>query len=157
VKAFRFRLERVLDLRENQLKAEESKLEQLWARRKELENEIHSMDMSIEQARSSTTSRQFVQPSDLIALELFARRTDREREQAQARLRAHDEIVEKQKQAVVEARGRVRLLERLREKRQTEWQTAADKELEELAADFAGAQWLRLQQREESRTVDRFA
>jgi hypothetical protein len=28
-------------------------------------------------------------------------------------------------------------------KRQAEWQMAADKELEELAADFAGAQWLR--------------
>jgi flagellar export protein FliJ len=134
----------VLDLRENQLKAEESKLEQLWAKRKELEKEIDAIDASVEQARSSTKSRQFLQAADLIALELFAKRTDREREEAQARLRAHDEMVEKQKQAIVEARGKVRLLERLRDKRKTEWQTATDKELEELAADFAGAQWLRL-------------
>ena len=144
MKTFRFRLDRVLDLWTNQLKAEEAKLEQLWVRRKELENEIESLDASVEQARSSTQSRQFVQPSDLIALELFNRRVDREREEAFARLRAHDEMVEKQRQAVVEARGKVRLLERLREKRKADWQSAADKELEELAADFAGAQWMRL-------------
>ena len=45
--------------------------------------------------------------------------------------------------AMLEARRRWRLLERLKERRQAEWQSANDKELEELAADSYLAQWNR--------------
>jgi hypothetical protein len=43
----------------------------------------------------------------------------------------------------VEARARLRLMEKLCEKRRAEWQAEADREMEELAADFSAAQWLR--------------
>jgi hypothetical protein len=45
----------------------------------------------------------------------------------------------------LEARRRCRLLERLRERRWTEWQLARDRELEELASDSYLAQWNRRQ------------
>jgi hypothetical protein len=42
---------------------------------------------------------------------------------------------------LLEARRRCRLLERLRERRWTEWQQARDRELEELASDSYLARW----------------
>ena len=72
---------------------------------------------------------------------------DRERKEWQAKIAAHDEIVERQRTKVVTARGRVRLLEKLREKRKVEWQAEGDKEMEGLATDFSAAQWLRLEER----------
>jgi hypothetical protein len=47
--------------------------------------------------------------------------------------------------AVLEARRRYRLLERLKDRRWAEWQSAADRELDELAADSYLAQWARRQ------------
>jgi hypothetical protein len=48
------------------------------------------------------------------------------------------------RQAVMlEARRRCRLLERLKERRWAEWQSAAGRELDELAADSYLAQWAR--------------
>jgi len=45
--------------------------------------------------------------------------------------------------ALVECRRRCRLLERLKERRLTEWRSAAEKELDEVAADSYLAQWAR--------------
>jgi hypothetical protein len=45
--------------------------------------------------------------------------------------------------ALMEARRQCRLLERLKDRRWAEWQSAAAKELDELAADSYLAQWAR--------------
>jgi flagellar export protein FliJ len=143
MKVFQFRLKRVLELREMQLKREEAKLEQLWARRRQMEADMEALEKSFDQARSETRKQAMLRSSDLIALELYHARVVRERKQWEAKIAAHDGAVEQQKAAVLEARSRVRLLEKLREKRQAEWRIGQDKELEELAADFAAAQWVR--------------
>ena len=143
MKAFHFRLARVLHLREGQLKTEESKLEQLIAQRARMEAARDALEASLQRERVSVKSQQFVHAADLAALQLYEVRVQRERKQWAARLAAHNESVEKQKARVIEARGRVRLLEKLREKRQGEWRVENDRALEELAADFSTAQWLR--------------
>jgi len=144
MKAFKFRLERALQLRERQLAAEEAALEDLLNRRGQMLGEMKALDVSLQQARTSIQQQQFVRPAELVALERYNGRVDRERKEWAVKLAAHDGIIEKQKVKVVEARGRVRLLEKLREKRQVEWRAEGDRELEELAADFSAAQWLRV-------------
>jgi flagellar export protein FliJ len=143
MKAFHFRLQRVLELRETLLKTEESRLEQLWNRRAEMQRELEALDVTLQQARSLVRDRQLVASSDLVALELFNKRVDRERKEGLARLSAHDGIIERQRQVVVEARRNVRLLEQLREKRKTAWVAESNQELEALAGEFSTAQWLR--------------
>ena len=146
MKPFQFRLARVLHLREGQLKTEEAKLEQLLLERARMESERDALEASLERARASVKSQQFVNPADLVTLQLYDARVQRERKQWATRLTAHNNKVEAQKASVIEARGRVRLLEKLREKRETEWRSENDRALEELAADFSAAQWLRVQE-----------
>ncbi len=66
----------------------------------------------------------------------------RVKELALKRLECQKELAAQQA-ALVEARRRCRLLERLKERRATEWRSAADRELEELASDSYLAQWAR--------------
>jgi flagellar protein FliJ len=148
MKAFKFRLDRALQLRERQLKTEEAALEDLFNRREQMTAEMKALDVSLQQARVSIQSQQFVHPSELISLDRYNGRVDRERKEWQLKIAAQDALIEKQKAKVVEARGAVRLLEKLRDKRKLEWQAEGDKEMEELATDFSAAQWLRLRKRQ---------
>ena len=141
MKAFQFRLKRVLELREMQLRTEEAKLDQLYAARRRMEAEMQLMEESLKKARTELSRQATLRSADLLALEFYDRHVVSERKHWEARLVAHDRIIEQQQAAVVEARRQVRLLEKLRERRQAEWQAGQDKELEELAAEFAAAQW----------------
>jgi flagellar export protein FliJ len=141
--AFRFHLARVLELRESEAKAEESKLEQMYAIRARMEAERDTLIASFERMATDIRSQRQLHASELMALDGYKTRVEREKAQWAAKLREQDAIIEKQRARVVEARGRVRLMEKLREKRGAEWQAAADREMEELAADFSAAQWLR--------------
>ena len=66
----------------------------------------------------------------------------RARELAAKRVECQKELAARQA-VMLEARRRCRLLDRLKERRLTEWQTAAGRELDELAADSYLAQWAR--------------
>jgi flagellar protein FliJ len=147
VKAFKFRLDRALQLRESELDTEEAALEGLLKRREHMLAEMKALDDSLLQARAAIRSQQFVRPAELVSLDRYDARVERERTEWQSRIAAHNKIVEKQEANVLQARGRVRLLEKLREKRKIEWQAEGAKEMEELAADFSAAQWLRLAER----------
>ena len=141
--AFKFRLERVLQLKTSQARTEEFKLEALLHQRTQMQAEMDAADSSLLQARKSIESATFTTSAELLVFEHFKVRTEKERQEALRKLATHDEAVEKQRTAVVAARSGVLLLEKLREKRRADWQAEADKELEALAADFSAAQWLR--------------
>jgi flagellar export protein FliJ len=141
--AFKFRLQRVLHLKETQLKTEEFKLEALLRQRKEMQARIEAAAQVVRTERQAIESATYANSAQLLAFEHFKRRAEKERQEALRQLAAHDEAVEKQRAAIVEARRGVLLLEKLREKRRADWQVEADKELEALAADFSAAQWLR--------------
>lgn len=143
MKAFRFNLERVLALRETEAKAEEAKLQQLYADRARMEAERDTLIASFEGSAAAIQTQSVVNPSELTMLGAYKLRVEQEKKQLTAKLIAHEQLIAKQQKRVVEARARVRLMEKLREKRKAEWQAAADRELEELAADFSAAQWLR--------------
>ena len=143
MKAFRFHLARVLDLRESEAKAEESKLEQMYAIRARMEAERDTLIAGFERTATDIRSQRELHAPELMALDAYKTRVERETTQWATKLREQDAAIEKQRARVVEARARVRLMEKLRERRKAEWQAAADREMEELAADFSAAQWLR--------------
>lgn len=81
-------------------------------------------------------------------------RLSKELSRAQQALDAH---MHRQKAVVIESERKVRLLEKLRDKRLTAWQSACDRELEELAADSYLARLAamrRLENRTEPAIVD---
>ena len=135
MKSFRFSLDRVLDWRRMQLEIEENRLRQYAAAlaavdraRAELEVQAVSVDAEIRRWTS-------VAGGDLSALEEF-RRGVREQEATLATRRADAaREVALQQAAMLEARRRCRLLERLKDRRWSEWKAAEDREVDELAAE----------------------
>lgn len=144
MRAFRFRLDRVLKLREAELNTEQAKVEALWAEHARMQRERDALEASLQQEVTAVRSKQFLHPSELVSLERYNGQVQRERKQWDARLAEHMKAIEEQKLRVVEAKMRVRMLEKLREKRQSEWQVEADRELDEVTSDFSAAQWVRL-------------
>jgi flagellar export protein FliJ len=143
MKAFRFRLQRVLELRESEVKTEETELERLLAQRVRMEAERQAQLDSFLRETVLVRAKQILHPSELVMLDRYKQRVDREQQEWIAKLTTHDAAIDKQKARVIAARGRVKLMEKLREKRLAEWQADSGRELDELASDFSAAQWLR--------------
>ncbi len=133
--AFRFPLKRVLDWRRTQLDLEEARYRQQAAKlagldraRAEIEAEGIRAEVQVREWRDVTSS-------DLEALSAFRLRVKaRESRIAAERVDCAQVLAERQK-AMLEARRKCKLLERLEERKMAEWTAARDKELEELAAE----------------------
>jgi hypothetical protein len=125
----------VLDWRRTELEMEELKfkgqiaaLAELDRARAELEAEGIRAELQVRDWKSTSGY-------DLAALGSFRLRVQkREREIAAQRDQGQRQL-ETQQAAMLEARRRFRLLERLRDRRMHEWQAACDREVEETAAE----------------------
>ena len=80
---------------------------------------------------------------DLVAADLYLRYLAAEKTRQAARLADWQARANQQQKAVVEARRRVRLIEKLEERQFHEWKVAADREQENLASELYLARWKR--------------
>jgi hypothetical protein len=132
---FRFRLARVLGWYRKQCDLEESRLHVCAAAVLEVAAEITRIQSARAALERETVNSPSARAADLMAMQHYRQRTKRDE------LRLREEFQKRQKalaaqRAVLEAaRLRFRLLEKLRERRLSEYTVAADQELEELAAD----------------------
>jgi len=133
--SFRFRLEKVLDWRRQQMELEEAGFKRQTTAIAEMDGACAALEASGIRAELEVRAWSPLAGNDLAALAGFRLHTRRQ-EQEIARLRAEaQKKLEARQATLLEARRRCRLLERLRERRLAEWQTACDRELEELAAE----------------------
>ncbi len=133
--AFRFPLAKVLEWRRAQLQAARARFQQQAAVVAGLDAERAALETAAAQAEIAVRQAESVHGSDLAALAGFSRHVRiREAEIAAARARAQSELENREKE-MLEARRRVRLLERLEQRRRQEWSAAMDRELEEVAAE----------------------
>jgi hypothetical protein len=143
MKAFSFRLERILSWRIASLKAEGTRLEQIRYSLELAKTEKENLALAISQATRSTSSDRIIRGTDLHLLATYAERLNREMILASQKIATLMEAVTKQLLAVSSCDRNVRLLERLRGRRREEWQADMNRELDELSAEFAGGQWQR--------------
>lgn len=132
---FRFRLEKVLQLRRKQFELEEAKYQQRTREAAELEAERSRMEAAGIGAETQVRAWSPVTGSDLAALANYRKYVAAQEQQIAVRHAEARKRAEEQQKAMQEARRRCQLLERLKERRLAEWQAAANKELEELASD----------------------
>jgi flagellar export protein FliJ len=133
--SFRFRLEKVLDWRRQQMELEEARFKQQTAAVAGLDGACAALEAAGIRAELEVRTWSPLAGNDLAALAGFRLHTRRQ-EQEIARLRAEaQKKLEALQTTMLEARRRCRLLERLRERRLAEWQAACDRELEELAGE----------------------
>jgi flagellar biosynthesis chaperone FliJ len=138
---FRFPLEKVLEWRRTELeiaeigfKRESAALAEIDRRRAECEASGIRAEVQV-RAWSPVTGR------DLEALGSFRLQVKAREAGIAAERAAQVKKLEAREAAMLEARRRARLLERLQERRAEEWRTAENRALETVAAETYLAQW----------------
>jgi flagellar export protein FliJ len=138
---FRFRLEKVLEWRRTQLELEEENYRRHTAVLAEIDRRRAELEASGIAAEQVLRAWNPVSAGELEALGHFrvhVRAKEIEmlvpRAEAQRRLAAQEAVL-------LEARRRLRLLEKLKERKLSQWRAAAAKELDEMAAEAYLATW----------------
>jgi len=142
---FQFPLQRALDWRGTQLHLAEARVEQQLAALAAIDQERAELDAMSHRTEVEVRHFDGLEGGDLSALGSFRLAIKvRGRTLATQSVECQKELAARQA-AMLEARRRCRLLERLKERRSKEWQSAADRELDDLAASSYLAQWARRQ------------
>ena len=139
--AYRFGLQKALDLRLKQLEKEEAEFKRQTAAVADLER--MRADLAAAKLREETLVRDAKSLSgyDLAVLSAFRLLVEKRDKEIAARIVEARKKLAAQQAVMLEARRRGRLLERLKERGLTEWEAARDKELEEMASESYLAQW----------------
>jgi flagellar export protein FliJ len=143
VKRFEFGLARVRDFRRQQLELEEAKLQKLLAERQELEAESARLESDTVGTRNSLMVTGSAEAQDLAAADLYLRHLAASKKRHQEKMTAWQQRTRKQQEAIVEARRRLRLMEKLEEKQFREWKAGVDREQENLSSELYLARWKR--------------
>jgi flagellar export protein FliJ len=143
VKRFSFSLDRVLDLRRHELEVAEARLQTIQSKREQARQGAASLEkqflaFSDESLRVQVTSGSALQAAEgyLEGLRL-GRRAQLQQEQKWEAER-QSEVAR-----VLEARRKVKLLEKLRERGERQQMAAADRQMESEAAELFLAKWVR--------------
>src|SRR5438874_12975815 len=122
--SFQFPLQKALDWRRTQLDLEEARYKQQAAALAELDRVRAEIEAAGVKAEIQVRDWSPVQGRDLAALGSFRLRVKLQEKQIQARRQECERVLAERQNAMLEARRRCRLLERLKERRQVEWKAA---------------------------------
>ena len=141
MKKFSFSLDRVREWREKQFALEEARLQQLFGERAGIQARSQSLNRESDESNRAVAYAPSVAAADLSALDAFRRYAVRERTRIQAALSDCGRRIIEQQKRVMEARRRLELLDKLREKRWTAWNTELAREIETQAGEAYLAKW----------------
>jgi len=138
---FRFRLDRVLQWRQAQLELAQAALSRVAAERARWDGILANLTNARAQAEGTLQSGAPVNGAELGALARYQAYVEQQKKIALERRRECQARLEQQRARVLQARREHRLLEKLRQVRRAEWESAVDREFEALAAETYLAQW----------------
>ncbi len=141
MKAFEFPLRRALEWRRTRLEMEENELRQLAATLEEMALAAVKLDLVKGRAEADVRQNPVIEARDLWALAAYRLRLNGELKALAERRRTCEQQAAAQREKVLDAQRQCRLLEKLEERRQAEWQREADRETESLAAESFLARW----------------
>ena len=143
MKKFVFSLERVVQLRQAQVRAEEMKLERLYSERSAIDARERGLYEQRRHSEDDLRGRSQVDAEDLGALDSFQQHVQAELQRnGQARV-ACDCRIQAQMHTVTLKRRDVKLLEKLRQERQQVWAASLERELAQQAEESHLAKWNR--------------
>ena len=146
MKRFSFSLDRVLDLRRHELEVAEARLQTIQSKREQARQGAASLEQQFLAFSDESLRVQITTGSELRAAEGYleglrlGRRTQLQQEQTL------DAERQSEVGRVMEARRKLRLIEKLREKKERQHLAAADRQIESEAAELYLAKWVRERQ-----------
>lgn len=135
MKKFDFRLETARRWRERQTEIEEARLQALFGEKQGIEARAVSIQAELDAEHRRIEDRSY-DAGELARLDAFREWVTRERQRLRTVLADCEKRIEAQRAALVEARRRFQLVDRLKEKSLLEWSRANAKEQEDLAAEL---------------------
>jgi flagellar export protein FliJ len=141
MKKFTFSLDRVREWREKQFAIEEARLESLIAQRANVQLRRTVLEKEVEDTRRLVTQAPTVAARELQALDSFLRYAVVERGRISAALAESERRIVDQRSKLLEARRRLELLMKLRDKKWTAWNSELAREIESQAGEAYLAQW----------------
>jgi flagellar export protein FliJ len=142
MKHFQFQLQRVLELRSQQAEVERARLQSLLNGRTRFVRDRDNLLQQKLRAATDIRSAQSISGSDLCALASFDRYVQKRRAVMDKQLAQLDKQIGIQTAALRESERKVKLLEKLKERRLIDWTAERDKELEAAAAESYLARFL---------------
>ena len=143
MKRFHFGLAKVLDFRRRQLEIEEGKLEALHSERWALDVESSRLESEAAGTRHSLMVTGSAESQELVACDLYLRHLSAAKRIHAGKMADWLARASKQEQALVEARRRVRLLEKLEEREFRKWKAVVDRDQENLSSELYLARFKR--------------
>jgi len=143
VRKFRFSLEKLLHYRQARLAVEQARLDRILAEQRALAERRAALEREERLVMENLRRLPVLTSSELEAAASFRRFA---RSEAVRLLSLEGELVsrlERQRQAVVEARRGVEALEQLRARKHESWRREVDRELENQVAELVVARWKR--------------
>jgi flagellar export protein FliJ len=141
---FQFRLERVLEWRRKKCRMEENRLAACLDLLRATEHKIEQLRAERSSIEGELVKRSAIPAAELLNLEHYRLRVNREASELAAQRRDRARSAAEQQARVQQAQQRVKLLERMRERRLEEYVALAGRELETLAAEAYLARWPQL-------------
>lgn len=141
MKTFRFPLQRVLEWRALQLRAEEEKLAALHHNLEALVHRENALTASELKAEMELLKLPAIGGSDLQALAAYQVRVKGERVTLRAGKAQFEKQIAEQRKQLLKARKDLRVLEKLKEKRFKGWIYLSDREIENNAAEAYISRW----------------
>ena len=136
MKRFDFPLEHVRRWRREQASLEELKLQQLRAEMASIQAAQRQIAADRVESEQHVLTQAYVDPLQLESLDSYRQFTAGKVRHLESRKQQWEAKIADQLSKVIEARRKFELLERLRQGALDEWQVAADKEQEDLAAEL---------------------
>ena len=143
MRAFRFRLEKVLDWYGEKCRMEQNRLAACLSALSEVQAAMARLQAERLGIERDLVSRTSMSAGDLVAFGFYRLRVRKQESELQSERDRRDAAVREQRAKLLAARRRLKLLEKLRERRLAEYTYEADRELEALASDAYLAKWSR--------------
>jgi flagellar export protein FliJ len=132
---FRFPLDRVLEWRKLQMRAEEEKLAAIQQRLEQVNHRISALVSAELKSEWGLRKLQSVQGSELQAMATYQARARKLQEALELEKQQCEKLVTAQRARLMKARKDFRVLEKLKERRHEAWVYLSEKEIESIAAD----------------------
>ncbi|HXE64382.1 MAG TPA: hypothetical protein VN519_12630 [Bryobacteraceae bacterium] len=140
---FRFRLAKVMDWYEKQSHLEAERLRMCAEQVVRMHAEIDQHKKNVLAHQMELLAKPNPEPHELAALGPFQRGARKQEHRLRQKLKRDEEATEKQREISQAAQQRLRLIEKLRERREAEHQYLFDRELEEIASEAYLARYAR--------------
>ena len=142
MRRFQFRLDSVLGWRTVELDLAKGRLEQLFTERRRCDEDARAIEAR-QRESAQLIAAKTLDGQQLAALSYHRHYLEREAARMAAQRADCAKRIAAQQQRVAEAERKVRLLERLRERRLAEWTLEFNREMEALASETFLSKWAR--------------